>query len=271
MLDREPSPPGSNGPDDMAGAPLPEPADLWDLSNVNRDVAPDTSHATLGREPSPPESIGPDDMAGAPLPERAADSWDISSVNRDTTLLLEQPHRDRIRTAAVAAAALVASFTLGWTGGLNWHELAITPAPNQVARKETPSPHIADAKPGGKAETTRRAAAATEPAVTGSIPKTPASVSRPPALAASPATASTPSVALATRRPLAPAPETRPSTIPGWSVVEVRDGTAVLEGPNGVRMAARGDVIPGIGRVDSIVRWGDRWIVATASGLIATP
>jgi hypothetical protein len=53
-------------------------------------------------------------------------------------------------------------------------------------------------------------------------------------------------------------------------VVEVRDGTAVLDGPDGVRMAARGDVIPGIGRVDSIVRWGDLWIVATANGLIAT-
>ena len=72
-------------------------------------------------------------------------------------------------------------------------------------------------------------------------------------------------------QPLAPAPETRPSTIPGWSVVEVRDGTAVLEGPDGVRMAARGDVVAGLGRVDSIVRWGNRWIVATASGLIATP
>lgn len=72
------------------------------------------------------------------------------------------------------------------------------------------------------------------------------------------------------RQPLAAAPETRPGTIPGWSVVEVRDGTAVLDGPDGVRMAARGDVIAGIGRVESIVRWGDRWIVATANGLIAT-
>jgi hypothetical protein len=35
-------------------------------------------------------------------------------------------------------------------------------------------------------------------------------------------------------------------------------------------MAARGDTIPGVGRIDSIVRWGNRWIVATANGLIAT-
>jgi hypothetical protein len=36
-------------------------------------------------------------------------------------------------------------------------------------------------------------------------------------------------------------------------------------------MATRGDTVPGIGRIDSIVRWGNRWIVATDSGLIATP
>jgi hypothetical protein len=73
------------------------------------------------------------------------------------------------------------------------------------------------------------------------------------------------------QQPLVAAPETRPTTISGWTVVDVRDGTAVLEGPEGIRMAARGDTIPGIGRVESIVRWGGRWIVATASGLIATP
>ncbi|XSC45026.1 hypothetical protein ACF1BQ_001680 [Bradyrhizobium sp. RDT10] len=72
------------------------------------------------------------------------------------------------------------------------------------------------------------------------------------------------------RQPLVAAPETRPATIPGWTVVDVRDGTAVLEGPDGIRMAARGDTIPGIGRVESIVRWGNRWVIATASGLIAT-
>jgi hypothetical protein len=32
-----------------------------------------------------------------------------------------------------------------------------------------------------------------------------------------------------------------------------------------------GDTVPGVGRVDSIVRSGNRWIVATANGLIATP
>jgi hypothetical protein len=65
-------------------------------------------------------------------------------------------------------------------------------------------------------------------------------------------------------------PETRPTTIEGWSIREVVGGTAVLQGPTGVFRVAQGDTLPGVGRVDSIVRWGSRWIVATTRGLIST-
>ena len=68
-----------------------------------------------------------------------------------------------------------------------------------------------------------------------------------------------------------PVPETRPTTIEGWMLREVIDGTAVLEGPNGIWRVKRGDTVPGVGRVESIVLWGKRWIVATSSGLISTP
>jgi excisionase family DNA binding protein len=65
--------------------------------------------------------------------------------------------------------------------------------------------------------------------------------------------------------------ETRPNTIEGWTVREVAaDGKAVLEGPNGIWRVTRGDTVPGVGTIDSIVRWGDRWIVATSRGLIST-
>lgn len=70
---------------------------------------------------------------------------------------------------------------------------------------------------------------------------------------------------------LAPVPETPPTTIPGWIVREVANGTAVVQGPTGNWRVARGDVLPGAGRVESIVRWGNRWIVATNRGLISTP
>ena len=68
-----------------------------------------------------------------------------------------------------------------------------------------------------------------------------------------------------------PVPETRPTTIEGWTIREVNGGTAVLEGPNGIWKATRGDTVPGVGKIDFIVRWGNRWIVATSRGLISTP
>jgi hypothetical protein len=66
-------------------------------------------------------------------------------------------------------------------------------------------------------------------------------------------------------------PETRPTTIRGWMLRDVTNGTAVLEGPNGIWRVTEGQNVPGVGRVDSIVRWGNRWIVSTSKGLISTP
>jgi hypothetical protein len=70
---------------------------------------------------------------------------------------------------------------------------------------------------------------------------------------------------------LLPTPETRPTTILGWTLREVTNGTALLKGPNGIWRVTPGQTVPGVGRVDSIVRWGNRLIVATSSGLISTP
>jgi len=66
-------------------------------------------------------------------------------------------------------------------------------------------------------------------------------------------------------------PETRPTTINGWTVREVTNGLAALEGPNGIWRVRRGDAVPGLGRIDSIVFWGQRWIVATSQGLVSSP
>ena len=69
---------------------------------------------------------------------------------------------------------------------------------------------------------------------------------------------------------LSPVPETKPTTIAGWTVREVDGETAVLVGPDHVWTVRTGDAVPGVGRIDSIVRWGNRWIVATTVGLIST-
>ena len=84
--------------------------------------------------------------------------------------------------------------------------------------------------------------------------------------------ATTNSISMQERANLRPAaaPETRPTTIEGWAIREVVGGTVVLQGPGGVWRVTQGDTVPGVGRIDSIVRWGSRWIVATTRGLIST-
>jgi hypothetical protein len=225
------------------------------------------------REPSTFESIWAGNVVAGQWREQRASLWNFLKPDRDEVLVVREPFGDRARTALLVAAALVASFGLGWAGGLNWPQFASELGLVEVAQTETPSPPIPEARPSGRIEGTRKTASASDsPAIVGSIPKPSALLpggARPSANPVSQANAG-PSAAIAMRQPLVAAPETKPATIPGWTVVDVRDGTAVLEGPDGIRMAARGDTIPGIGRVESIVRWGNRWVIATASGLIAT-
>jgi len=196
--------------------------------------------------------------------------WNFLKSERDAVLVVREPFGDRARAAVLVTAAIVASFGLGWAGGLNWPRFASELSLLAVAQQEAPAPQISETRSNRRAEGPRKTASAPDLlAIVGSIPKPP--VLSPggarPTLQANVGTAP----AIAMRQPQVAAPETRPATIPGWTVVDVRDGTAVLEGPDGIRMAARGDSIPGVGRVESIVRWGSRWVIATAGGLIATP
>jgi hypothetical protein len=180
--------------------------------------------------------------------------WDFSSPNQDEVLALLKPSDDRKRTIILVASALVAGLGLGWAGGAN------IAAFNSNTQTETPSRRSPEIKSSGKSDGARRMAS------TSSLQTAPAPSTVSPA-----GTAFAKAEAITAREPMAPVAETRPTTIDGWTVLEVRGGTAVLEGPDGVRTVVRGDSVPGIGRIDSIVRWGNRWIVATASGLIATP
>lgn len=200
---------------------------------------------------------------------RPARLWSFLKSDRDAVLVVREPFGDRARAAVLVTAAIVASFGLGWVSGLNWPQAASELSFLAVAQKEAPAPQVSEARSNRRVEGARKTASAPDLlAIVGSIPKPP--VLSPGGARPTQANAGT-APAIAMRQPLVAAPETRPATIPGWTVVDVRDGTAVLEGPDGIRMAARGDTIPGVGRVESIVRWGSRWVIATASGLIATP
>jgi len=205
----------------------------------------------------------------APTQPASMYPWDFLSPNRDEVLALLRPG-DRKRTIWLVAGALVAGFGLGWAGGFSWYGSADMAARNPITQTETFSRRPPEMKSGGKTEGARK---------TASTPglQTPPGVSTVSAAGASLSvkTQASPAIqanmTLTERGSMVPAAETRPTTIEGWTVLDVRGGMAVLEGPDGVRMATRGDTVPGIGRIDSIVRWGNRWIVATASGLIATP
>jgi len=228
-------------------------------------------------EPITPGIIWSGNVAGDRLPRQPAGLRDFLSRDREDVLVLRDSYGVRVRTVLLSTIAIVASFGLGWAGGLNWPEFANALGFSPIAQKQSPSLRPSEARSAGRIEGARKTGftsdlQAARTAFTGSIPKSCAtSGARPSAASASPANASLSGAAIAMRPPLEPAPETRPTTIPGWTVVDVRDGTAVLDGPDGIRMAARGDTIPGIGRIDSIVRWGSRWIVATTDGLIAAP
>jgi hypothetical protein len=218
----------------------------------------ESAGAVVGNEvPTQPASIAP---------------WDFLSPNRDEVLALLKPDGDRKRTIWLVAGALVAGLGLGWAGGFSWYGSANRPALHPITQIE-PSRRIAEIKSGGKTEGARKTASASA----GGSPSAKPQAASPGAANLYTDSSSTASPAIQAsmtpteRGPIVPAPETRPTTIEGWTVLDVRGGTAVLEGPDGVRMATRGDTVAGIGRIDSIVRWGNRWIVATASGLIATP
>jgi len=66
--------------------------------------------------------------------------------------------------------------------------------------------------------------------------------------------------------------ETKPGIdvkgIANWTVLDVFDGTAALEGPRGLVEVTVGDNLPELGRVQAITRAGGRWVVATTKGVI---
>jgi hypothetical protein len=233
------------------------------------------------------EEHGPAEPAAASqaaLQPASVYPWDVLSPNRDEVLALLRPG-DRKRTIGLVAGALVAGFGLGWAGGFAWYGSPDMAARNPITQTETISRRPAETKSGGKPEGARKIAStpglqtpgvSTASAAGASLSVKPQAtstggghLSAGPSSTASPATPA--NITPTERGPMVPVAETRPTTIEGWTVLDVRGGTAVLEGPDGVRMATRGDIVPGIGRIDSIVRWGNRWIVATANGLIATP
>jgi hypothetical protein len=226
------------------------------------------------RPASPSAKKGAADLnrgSGAPpiahvntTPPEPASAWggDIMLDKRDR--VVAAPARDvtrRATTIIIGALVLALVLCFGWIDGLNSYFFTVRPASFPVKDGSADPPDTAKsdrlAVQGSPANTvaTKLSTQTTESSLTKQATRAP----QPPAVERT----------KASTKP-APVPETRPTTIEGWTIREVNGGTAVLEGPNGVWKAVRGDTVPGVGKIDSIVRWGNRWIVATSKGLIST-
>jgi hypothetical protein len=144
-------------------------------------------------------------------------------------------------TIITGALLLALSLCLGWIGGLNSDSLFIKPAWLSVESSSHPLDPSAKSErltvQGSSAntnatatikrhETSKRNAQTSESLLT----KQTISTSQPPSVERT---------KISTKPE--PVPETRPTTIEGWTLLEVKGGTAVLEGPNGVWRATRGD------------------------------
>jgi outer membrane murein-binding lipoprotein Lpp len=69
--------------------------------------------------------------------------------------------------------------------------------------------------------------------------------------------------------PAAPKVEVaRMPTVDGWTLRDVANGGALIEGRQGIFEVYAGDPVPGLGRVDAIRRQDGRWVVVTSKGLI---
>lgn len=229
--------------------------------------------------------------ASAEIPE-------IRCQQRDGNWMSAAPDRGGQLRSWLFAGALVGAFCLGWVGGSNSYQvLNVSAALNPIMQKlNSPGRVLGSEKkiatriesPGGSTAYKPSPDAPNARKVSSSAAIAPDSAYRPSPSAVrltaiylppvSPITQENivspgPAAALRDERVLprlTPTPDTRPATIEGWTVRQVYGGTAVLEGPGGVWRATRGDTVPGVGRIESIVLWGGRWIVATTEGLITT-
>ena len=63
----------------------------------------------------------------------------------------------------------------------------------------------------------------------------------------------------------------RPAVLDGWVVRHVSRGVAVIQGRRGgIIEVETGDIVPGVGRIESIRRQDGRWVVVTSKGMITS-
>jgi len=214
------------------------------------------------------ESQGPIDQIAGPLGTDSTRSHEIK-VDKNYRLLNSDESHAGLIVSALVASTIFALFAISalpspfasTAGKRAASSLSLDSSPPLISKKEDRLP-IQGTISQAEGPSSRQQNSSISPSLAKSHAKSP--------LSAAPANSSI-AKDPQSRVKLTATPETRPTTIEGWTLREVANGRAVLEGPDGIRTVARGDVIPGVGRVESIFRWGSRPIVLTSRGLISTP
>jgi len=114
--------------------------------------------------------------------------------------------------------------------------------------------------------------AATRPEKRASLdvtPAQPATNALPPPRPPSPLAASKPNDSGVSNEPTGSIERPRP-LLSGYSVLDVRDGVALLQTRDGPQEVSPGDYLPGVGRVERIEKHGKQWAVVTSLGVIAS-
>jgi hypothetical protein len=201
----------------------------------------------------------------------APNAWDhaVSSIPDRFTNLAAADDSKRFRIL-LATGLVLAALGLGWIGSFTWNNSSgpatiVVPPQHKLTNVEVAAKPILAGQNVNVAAKADREATASELSIRKILEGTKTEVGP-----SQPKMAAINHGAKPERR-LVSVPETRPTTIAGWTVREVTGGTVTLKGPGGVWRARQGDTVPGVGRVNSIVAWGGRWIVATTRGLISTP
>lgn len=60
----------------------------------------------------------------------------------------------------------------------------------------------------------------------------------------------------------------RGASAPGFVLLGVRGGSAVIQTPTTILRVSQGDLVEGLGRIASIEKRGEKWVIVTSTGLV---
>jgi hypothetical protein len=273
--------PAATEPKGATGDPMPAVAEIADVAKIIKIAKLDVP-SILPPGPEPATLAAPIGDPSPPKPDAAVEVAVAPAAAEPTPAPLSLPGTAPWRIGRIAPLAAVAliGITAGALGSTGYAYLAPlvseAPAtaapsgPSEIARLHTEvaalktsidaatrSTSAQLAKLGERFDRLERAQVASAKSDMVVAKETTGSIT-PPAPGAAP--------------PLPPAPPQAPSTVmSGWVLRDVYRGAALLQSrAGGVIEVEAGDILPGLGRIQSIHRQDGHWIVVTSKGTITS-